>query len=378
MKLLIAGDFCPIKRTDKYLKEERYHDLLNGFNEIVESVDYAIVNFECPVTKSNTKIEKTGPCIKTENLNSFEALRFAGFNLLTLANNHIQDYSSEGLLDTIKYAQEKGFDVVGAGKNIVEASKPFIQEIRGLRIGFVNIAENEFCAAENNLPGANTFDFIDNTKVINELKNKVDKIVLIYHGGREHYQLPTPEQRKRFRYFINCGVDAIVAHHTHCVSGYEYFEGKPIVYSIGNFIFDYKKKYQKGLWTEGMSVILELENINSNFRITLIPHTQGKEDDSTLRLMQDNQKEEFINKIKSLSETITNDELFLKAWHNYILTQEKFYLSSFYVKNIYLRLFFIYGIFPIFFFRRKHNKLILNLLRCESHNEISKTILNKK
>ena len=94
--------------------------------------------------------------------------------------------------------------------------------------------------------------------------------------------------------------------------------------------------------------------------------------------MQDNQKEEFINKIKSLSETITNDELFLKAWHNYILTQEKFYLSSFYVKNIYLRLFFIYGIFPIFFFRRKHNKLILNLLRCESHNEISKTILNKK
>ena len=98
---------------------------------------------------------------------------------------------------------------------------------------------------------------------------------------------------------------------------------KEKIYSIGNFIFDYKKKYQKGLWTEGMSVILELENINSNFRITLIPHTQGKEDDSTLRLMQDNQKEEFINKIKSLSETITNDELFLKAWHNYILTQEK-------------------------------------------------------
>lgn len=378
MKLLIAGDYCPIGRTDKYLKEERYDDLLNGFNKIVESVDYAIVNFECPVTKSNTKIEKTGPCIKTENLNAFEALRFAGFNLLTLANNHIQDYSSEGVLDTIKYAQEKGFDLVGAGKNIVEASKPFIKEIRGVRIGFVNIAENEFCAAEINLPGANTFDFIDNTKVINELKNKVDKIVLIYHGGREHYQLPTPEQRKRFRYFINCGVDAIVAHHTHCVSGYEYFEGKPIVYSIGNFIFDYKKKYQKGLWTEGMSVILELEDINSNFRITLIPHTQGKEDDSTLKLMQDNQKEEFINKIKSLSETITNDELFLKAWHNYILTQEKFYLSSFYIKNIYLRLFFIYGIFPIFFFRRKHNKLILNLLRCESHNEISKTILNKK
>ena len=105
---------------------------------------------------------------------------------------------------------------------------------------------------------------------------------------------------------------------------------KEKIYSIGNFIFDYKKKYQKGIWTEGMSVILELKDINSNFRISLIPHTQGKEDDSTLKLMQDSQKEEFINKIKSLSETITNDELFLKAWHNYILTQEKFYLSSLY------------------------------------------------
>ena len=378
MKILIAGDFCPIGRTDKYLKEKKYHHLLNGFNKVIESVDYSIVNFECPVTKSNTKIEKTGPCIKTENLNSYEALRFAGFNLLTLANNHIQDYSSEGVLDTIRYAQEKGFDIVGAGKNIIEASKPFIQEMRGVRIGFVNIAENEFCAAENNLPGANTFDFIDNTKVINELKNKVDKIVLIYHGGREHYQLPTPEQRKRFRYFVNCGVDAIVAHHTHCVSGYEYFEGKPIVYSIGNFIFDYKKKYQKGLWTEGMSVILELKDKNSNFRISLIPHTQGKEDDSTLKLMQDNQKEEFINKIKRLSEIITNDDLFLKAWHNYILTQEKNYLPSLYLRSFYMRALFMLGILPVSFLRSKHNKLVLNLIRCEAHSEILKTILNKK
>ena len=97
----------------------------------------------------------------------------------------------------------------------------------------------------------------------------------------EHYQLPTPQQRRRLRYFIDSGVDAIVAHHTHCVSGYEYYDGKPIVYSVGNFIFDYKKKYQQGMWTEGMSVILILKDINSNFNLSLIPHTQGKKDDFT-------------------------------------------------------------------------------------------------
>ena len=94
--------------------------------------------------------------------------------------------------------------------------------------------------------------------------------------------------------------------------------------------------------------------------------------------MQDNQKEEFINKIKRLSEIITNDDLFLKAWHNYILTQEKNYLPSLYLRSFYMRALFMLGILPVSFLRSKHNKLVLNLIRCEAHSEILKTILNKK
>ncbi len=378
MKILIAGDYCPIGRTQKYLKEEDYKGLFNGFENIVKEVDYSIVNFECPVTKSHTKIVKTGPCLKTEDLNAFEALKYVGFNLLTLANNHIQDFSHEGVTDTINYAKERGFDVVGAGRNIKEASESFIKEINGIKIGFINIAENEFCAAEIDVPGAYTFDFIENTKIIKNTKSKVDKIVLIYHGGREHYQLPTPEQRKRFRYFIDSGVDAIVAHHTHCVSGYEFYDKKPIVYSLGNFIFDYKKKYQEGIWTEGMSVILKLENKDSSFEIELIPHTQGKKDDSTLRLLRGDHKKAFLKKVNILSEIIVDDNKFQESWFNYIATQEKNYLSSLYIKNIYIRALFLFGILPISLLRSRHNILMLNLLRCEAHNEISKNVLNKK
>ena len=378
MKILIAGDYCPIGRTTEFLNSENYEGLFRGYQNIMLDIDYAIVNFECTVTKSNIKIKKTGPCLKTENLNSLKALKYVGFDLLTLANNHIQDYSDEGVLDTINYSNQNGLATIGAGLNTTEASKPVIKKIKDFKVGFLNIAENEFCAAEENKPGAYTFDFINNTKIIKELKNKVDKIVLIYHGGREHYQLPTPNQRRRLRYFIDCGVDAIVAHHTHCVSGFEYYNDKPIVYSLGNFLFDYKKKYQKGKWTEGMSVILDIEGNTSNFKVTLIPHNQGKKYDCTLKLMVGKQKQEFLNKIKALNETLANDNLFEKAWQNYVRSQEKYYLSSFYVSNIYLRLLFIYGILPIFLLRKKHNKLILNLLRCESHNEISKIILHKQ
>src|SRR5690606_9777787 len=145
-----------------------------------------------------------------------------------------------------------------------------------------------------------TFDFIDNLKAIRDLKKTVDKVILIYHGGREHYQLPTPEQRRRLRFFIENGVDAIVAHHTHCVSGYEYFAGKPIVYSLGNFIFDYKAKYQKGTWTEGMSVILSLMDIHSNFKIQLIPHLQGKAENPTLTILEGEERSRFLLNVERL------------------------------------------------------------------------------
>lgn len=373
MKILISGDFCPIGRTDGYLKEERYAQLFNGFETVANSVDFAVVNMECAITPSDKKIVKTGPCIKSENVNSFKALKFAGFDLLTMANNHIQDYGSQGVIDTINEAHKFGFATMGAAKDIDTARKPFITEIRGIKVGFINIAENEFCAATGNSAGAYTFDLIDSLKQLEKLKEKVDHVILIYHGGREHYQLPTPDQRKRFRFFIDNGVDAIVAHHTHCFSGFEYYRDKPIVYSLGNFIFDYKKKYQKGKWTEGMSVILNL--VNGCFKVELIPHMQGKEDDCTLHLVEGDAKDEFLERVNQLNEIIKDDVLFMAEWNQYIKSQEKFYLASLYIKNIYVRMLFVKGLLPISFLRSKHNKLILNLFRCETHKEISQSIL---
>lgn len=377
MRILIAGDYCPIGRIKEYLVNENYKELFNGYENLVKGVDYAIVNFECPVTTSNTKIEKTGPCIKTEDINALKALKYAGFKLLTLANNHIQDYSDQGVLDTMNYAQDLGFDFVGAGKDRFESSRPFISNIKGIKVGFLNIAENEFCAATETVPGAYTFDFIENTKAIQNLRGQVDKLIVIYHGGREHYQLPTPEQRKRFRYFIDIGADAIIAHHTHCVSGYEFVNEKPIVYGLGNFIFDYKKKYQRGLWTEGKSVILSLNNKDDNFKIEFIPHLQGRENDSTLVLLEGKQKERFQEKIIQLSEIIANDELFFANWDQYIKSQESYYLASLYVKNYFVWVLFMTRVLPVSFLKSKHNKLSLNLIRCESHAEILKKILSQ-
>jgi len=373
MKILIAGDFCPIGRIDRMLQEKRFAELFNGFQEITSVVDFAVVNLEIPVTTSDCKLDKTGPNLKTDNLNTFAALKYAGFDLLTLANNHIQDFGSIGVNDTIKYATDFNFSTVGAGKNITEAKKPFIKEIGGNKVGFINIAENEFCAATETSAGANPLDIIENSKEIRNLKNKVDYLILIYHGGREHYQLPTPLQRKRLRFFIDCGADAIVCHHTHCYSGFEYYKNKPIVYSVGNFIFDYKSKYQAGKWTEGAAAVLHLEN--GCFNVKLLPYYQGRKKDPTLKLMTGTDELSFQNRIVELNKIIADDQLFHDTWKSYILTQEKFYLASLYVKNFYVRALFSKGLLPISILKSKHNRLLLNLSRCETHREISHNIL---
>jgi poly-gamma-glutamate synthesis protein (capsule biosynthesis protein) len=145
---------------------------------------------------------------------------------------------------------------------------------------------------------------------------------------------------------------------------------------LGNFIFDYKKKYQKGTWTEGMSVILSLADKDSNFEIELIPHLQGREENSTLVLLKGQEKEDFLHKVTQLSIKITDDKLFLEEWRRYIETQENYYLPSLYVKNLYLRALFMKGFLPVSLLKTKHSLLALNLLRCESHNEILKKILS--
>src|SRR5690625_2385333 len=149
MKILISGDFCPLGRNNELIEKKKFSSLFNGFENLKKekNIDYSIINLECPFTFSSEKIKKTGPNLKTENKNIFKALKFVHFDLITLANNHIQDYGDQGVIDTINKAKKNNFEVIGAGKNLQEARKYLIKNINGCRVGFINIAENEFCQA---------------------------------------------------------------------------------------------------------------------------------------------------------------------------------------------------------------------------------------
>ena len=374
-KILITGDFCPIGRNLEYIKNSNYSSLFGPFINIIDNVDYAITNLESAITESRYAIEKPGPNIKLP-IGVAKSLKQGGFNLVTLANNHILDYGAEGIQDTLNMCEKNGIKTVGAGSSLTEARKPYNIKLNNKTIAIINIAENEFCTTSGNYYGANPLNVITNHYDIKEAKKSADYVIVISHGGREHYQLPSPQLRERYRFFVDSGADVVVGHHTHTFSGFENYNGKNIFYSLGNFIFDYKKKYQKGLWTQGYGVILTIREDQIDF--DLIPFNQGREKNPKLELLKEKERKVFDLKIKELNNIISNDELLEKSWSNYIETQKKSYKANLFIQNKYIRALISKGLLPEFYFHsKKHKTLLLNLFRCETHKEIMIDVLKE-
>lgn len=376
LKILFVGDYCPIGRNKNLLEKKMYSEVFGDFELLTKKADLSIANMEAPLTDTNKAIKKTGPNLKV-SLNFLKPLKDIGFDVVTIANNHIMDYGEEGLKSTIKVCKKENVHFVGAGKNIKQARQPLLLKLKNKKIAIINIAENEFCAAETDQYGANPLNVITNHYDIQKAKKENDYVIVVSHGGREHYQLPSPQLRERYRFFIDSGADAVIGHHTHCFSGFEYYNEKPIFYSLGNFIFDYKEKYQKGLWTQGYALMLKIEEKNIDF--DLIPFNQGRKIKSRLEFLTKKERIIFDAKIVELNSIIVNDELFKTAWINYIKTQKKSYKSNLFIQNKYIRALISRGLLPAFFFHsKKHKTLLLNMFRCESHREIMIEVLKSK
>lgn len=310
MKVLIAGDFCPRDRVAQLFEKKNYGAVLDEVRRITSSADYSIVNFECPVVTGDAKsIEKQGPSLKCTP-RGVEAVKYAGFDCVTLANNHFLDYGKEGVAETIGSLDEYQMDHVGGGLNLQEASRILYKEIDGQRLAVINCCEHEFSIATETKAGSNPLLPIQQYNAIKEVRENVDRVLVIVHGGHEHFQLPSPRMVETYRFFIDAGADAVVNHHQHCFSGYEVYKGKPIFYGLGNFCFDLPSHHD-GIWTEGIMVTIDFSGINPSFEIQ--PYRQCT-DEAAVRLLPVGS---FDDRLKELNEIISQPELLKTAVDNY-------------------------------------------------------------
>ncbi len=268
----ILGDFCPIGK----LESSKYQNNINWLGDlktILQESDFNIVNLEYPLTNVNNKIRKSGPHLKASP-ETVEILNKIGINVVTLTNNHIMDYGEEGFFDTINTLKKYNVQYVGAGKDIQEARKPLILCKEGSKIAIVNFCEKEFSIATDNSPGAAPLDLIWNFEDIQKAKNMADYVIVIVHGGAENYQYPTPRQVKTYRFFASLGICAVIGHHSHCIQQWEEYNGVPICYSLGNFVFD--EKNNPDSWFKGLLISLTPQKPSTlikiyPFTIVLIP-----------------------------------------------------------------------------------------------------------
>jgi poly-gamma-glutamate synthesis protein (capsule biosynthesis protein) len=372
MKLTIGGDFCI---TSSHLASNPFD---KGIIELFEKSDFNIVNLECPVTEDDdeNKIIKTGPHLRTSD-EIFDHLKCLNTHAVTLANNHILDYGEEGLQQTVDCCIKNNIAYVGAGVDLEVAAEPLIIEKEGLNIAFVNFCENEWSIATSTKGGANPIDTIDNLKQIKNAKEKADFVIVIIHGGHEYYNLPSPRMVKQYRFFAENGADAIIGHHTHCISGFEVYKNVPIFYSLGNMIFTINNNNPE--WYTGLIAQLHIEK-GEPIQWELIPICQT-DNEFKLVIPENEIKNQIIERVNIFSGIISDETKLNSNWDDFVLKMETQYINTFSPINLFPGRYFRAILKRLgvnkFIFRKRYVTPIVNYLQCESHFDLSKTILKR-
>lgn len=369
--VVITGDYVPQFRVRDLLDKKVFNTSLEHVRSVIEDSNYSITNLESPiVSRFCNPIVKTGPNLKCEE-SAVKALKYAGFDCVTLANNHFYDYGEAGVEDTLKACRDNGIDTVGGGKNLQEATQILYKEIEDKKIAIINVCEHEWSIASSIKGGSAPLDEVKNYYQIQEAREKADYVIVIVHGGTEHYNLPTPRMKKVYRFFIDAGADVVVNHHQHCYSGYEEYKGKYIFYGLGNFCFD-RGIQKRDFWNEGYLVKLKF---SSSIDFEIIPYVQCAEE-PTIDFNID--KEEFFRKIEELNKLIADDDLLEKSFEKLVRQKEKGYVVSFEpYSNRYLKALRYRGLLPSLLPRFWY-RYLLAIFRCEAHRDIVLRILEKK
>lgn len=372
IKIIITGDIhLGSGRTIDFEDNSSINLLFGNFLKQIKEADISITNLESPLINGGEPILKTGPNLKSP-VKVSTVLKKAGFDLVTLANNHIMDYGREGIVSTLETCSNVGISTVGADINFDEACKPYIEKINGTKIGIINFTENEFSTTTDDSPGAHPLNPVQNYYRIKELKNIADYVFVIVHGGHEGYQLPSPRMKETYRFFIDAGAAAVIGHHPHCYSGHEVYKGAPIFYSIGNFLFD-KEGTNESDWNKGFMVEF---TINQELSFKMIPYIQNGIS-MGLRKLREEEYQKFEKNIEQLNDIISEDEKLSRKFEE--LCESSADLYNAYIEpysNKYLHLLKRQKLFPSLLSKRK-KRLLLNLIRCESHRDILQIILQK-
>ncbi|MEX2054223.1 MAG: CapA family protein [Candidatus Colwellbacteria bacterium] len=253
--MLFVGDIMLSRSVGEYMETiGDYRFPFTQVAQVLKDVDVAFGNLESPISSRGAN---------QGSIYSFradprvvEGLTFAGFDVLSLANNHIWDWGKDALLDTVSTLKGEGMSPVGAGANHTQANQPVILEFKETKVAFLAYTNllPQSLEASSESPGLSEFDLDKIKDAVVYLKDEVDLIVVSLHWGEEYETSSNAEQEEIAHALIDSGVDLVVGHHSHVVQELERYGNGWVAYSLGNFVFDqtFSKETMRGaaLWVQ--------------------------------------------------------------------------------------------------------------------------------
>jgi len=267
----------------------------------MRSVDVMMLNNEFAYSTRGTESQNKSYTFRADP-SRVDLLKEMGVDIVSLANNHALDFGPEALEDTFDTLDNAHVDYVGAGENIDRAKSPIYYNVGGRKIAFLAasrvIFTGSWYATDSKLGMVGTYDPTLILQSVKEAKANSDFVVIFVHWGVERNNYPEAYQRKMAQQYIDAGADVVIGCHPHVMQGIEYYKGKPIAYSLGNYWFNSSSK------PSGM-VKLYLDT-DGSVKFQLLPVMN--KNTFTYLLTDKARKKTYYDFMRNISSTVTIDD----------------------------------------------------------------------
>ena len=317
MKMLLLGDISPTDVTAPLFKKEDVSGLFSNSLSIFENKDFVFANLECAITESDGKIAKYGPHLKAP-YETARVIKQVGIDCVGLSNNHVFDFGKKGMRDTLKALDDNGVLYTGFGDNYEDSRKNFVVEKDGEKITLIAVCEHEYSYALENRMGSRPYDEYDTMADIRKAKETSDRVVVIYHGGKEFCKYPSPRLHKLCCAMVKNGADVVLCQHSHCIGCYENYEGGHILYGQGNFHFVKPHTF------EGWSTSLGVNYDTKNNKIEFVPL---KNTDTGIELPDNDEQVKILQEFEQRNQKLSNGE-WRKCWNEFCEGVRDIYIGA--------------------------------------------------
>ncbi len=309
IQIVAGGDVMLDSWIEELVRTEGWHYPFVHLDSILSDSDLVFANLEAPFGRQDSAYPKTYTFQVSPDL--VQVLQAGNINMVSLANNHILDFGTEALKETMQLLDKHQIKYSGAGMNLSEARRPAVFETKGKKIAVACYSLTfpvEFWATDSS--GGTCFPYHTFFyKDIRRFKAENDLLVISFHWGGELLTAPKEYQLDLAHRAIDAGADLILGHHPHVIQGLEVYKGKLIAYSLGNYVFSsYSDKATQ-------SMLLKLSyNGDAIEKCTIYPiNVHNRHVEFQPRLLAHSDKTMFFNELIELSQELNSQPLVINS-----------------------------------------------------------------